>query len=149
MATATTKSPRQLLQDMWDLLAQEADSLKSRRTSDLAGDELEDSSKQLNRLITSLRGAIKDATEFEAKQRGEVGDMSEADIVPALLDDPQYRKMFAAGLRNMGWTVKEPEAAEAFGAKPEKSPKQKRHMMKAPPKKKVKSILDSFEVPDE
>jgi hypothetical protein len=153
--TPVSKSPQQLLQDMWDLLSREVDDLKARREHGVEADALEDSSKQLQRLIANIRGAIKDSAEYEAKQRADAGNLSDADIIPALLKDPGYRGMVIKGLEGMGWAVTEPSfeptrrekkvkvmRAPAADPAPPK-PKPKRHPR--PGKEDFAKLLSAFE----
>jgi hypothetical protein len=123
MASLTNRTPAQLLEDMWALIAQEADSLRSAGKAGLEGQELDDVSKRLDRLVRSIRGAIKDSEAFETKQRAYAGDLSDQEVMTQLVKDPGYRGPLIECLKTEGWTVEPPTPGWGSAPKPKPKPK--------------------------
>lgn len=139
MAVMTRKDPRALLQDMWDLLAHEVDNLKHRREVGGGDDfDMEAQSKQLQRLITSIRGAIKDSENLERQLKDDAENASEIELVEALIDDPLQRPLVIDALTARGWVVTSGKvASEKTGRK---------RVMRA--KKVAQEALSGFDLPE-
>lgn len=147
VAAVTKKSPQQLLQDVWDLLAHEIDDIKARQAGGLTSDELEDASKRLDRLVRGINSATKNYSEYEEKIKASAASAADPDLVLALVKDPGHRAMFIKALESLGYTVTE---AQPFQKKdpdaPTPKPKPKRtRVMRAPSKSDVKTLLSTFE----
>lgn len=138
MAVTTRKDPRALLQDMWDLLAHEVDNLKHRREVGGGDDfDMEAQSKQLQRLITSIRGALKDSENLERQIKEDAENASEIELIEALIDDPQQRPLIIDALTARGWKVDTGKVkSEKTGSK---------RIMRA--KKVAEEALSGFDLP--
>jgi len=148
MAKVENKDPRALLREMMDLISVELSSLRARSAGTEGIEDREEYSKQLQRLITSIRGTIKDTAAILDEEKNEAEGLSDADIARAMLEDPVQRAVLVQAFTTFGWTVTEPES----GTKPRA---RKKKVMVAPgakSKRKARSaqadaVVDAFVLP--